>query len=104
MTDKDSSDKESSDQELINRVQGFIKITFLGMFLALIVGGVFSWQVYENHSSGTIYRIELLIPIIIAAVITGVGLRIYRGKLFASKVEFKRATELFKQKMEAKNN
>jgi len=97
------SENEPDNNLLIEKVQKFVKLTLVIMLIALIFGGVGGWWVYENHSGGSIYGIELLMPVIIAAIIAGVGLRIYRGKLFSSKEEFKKATELFKQKMEAKN-
>lgn len=95
-------DQALNDKQLLENLQKFLKITFAVMTIALIVGGVGGWLVYENHSSGTIYKIELLIPVIIAACIAGVGVRVYRSKLFSSKQEFKQASDLFKQKMEAK--
>lgn len=97
------SEKELNNDLLINNVKKFVKLTMLVMLGALIVGGIGGWMVYENHSSGNLYGFELLIPVIIATIVAGVGLRIYRSKLFATKEEFKKATELFKQQMEAKN-
>ena len=88
---------------LIEKIQKFMKITAVVMLMALIVGGVGGWLVYVNHSAGKVYGIELLIPVIIAAVFAGVGLRVYRGKLFSSKQEFEEASGLFKQKI-SKNN
>jgi len=98
------SEQTQDNNPLIEKLQKYMKITLMVMLIALIFGGVGGWLVYDNHGGGSIYGIELLLPVIIASIVAGVGLRIYRGKLFASKDEFKQASELFKQKMEAKNN
>ena len=83
---------------LIEKLQKFMKITAVVMIMVLVIGGVGGWLIYENNSTGMLNRTELLIPVIIATVFAGVGLRMYRGKLFSSKQEFKEASALFKQK------
>jgi len=93
------SEEKLNNDLLVKNVKKFVKITLMVMFLALIVG---DWLVYEKNGADTIYRIELLMPVIVATIILSVGLRIYRSKLFASKDEFKKTSELFKQQNEAK--
>ena len=91
----------TENDQLLQKLKKFMGITFLVFFLACVAGAVGGWLVYSSAAAGSrVMGIDLLVPTIVATIVSCIVLVIVKKKLFASKQEFEAAVQLFKEKNE----
>ncbi|MFT5059071.1 MAG: ABC-type spermidine/putrescine transport system permease subunit II [Planctomycetota bacterium] len=94
MTEKMSEE----DEKLVKKLKFFIRLVILAIPLALVIGGVGGWLVYESAAPGSeILGIELLLPGILATIINSIALVIIKKSYFKDKEEFLKAGALLNE-------
>jgi len=85
---------DADSQITLDRYKKLLKLAAGGIALALVVGLVGGWLLYENHEGGKILGAYLLTPTIVATIVVCIPLRIVRKRWFPTKESIQAAAQL----------